>query len=129
MNTVRAHVMRFVRIDELLENVAGSDEIANMVIDEFLVHAEPQVEEIASALGGADLALVASKAHRFKGSLAAVSATNATESAGLLERAALRGDLEAAKSEFSALCVHVEDVVKALLMWRDEARGGSGCHG
>lgn len=129
MSSPDPDVLRVVRVDELLENVAGSEEIAGMVIDEFLQHVEPQMSELRVAVGKSDLSRLASTAHRFKGSLAAISATTATLTAGALERAALRGDREGASRELADLGPRVEELVATLRSWRQRGtaqtpRGG-----
>ena len=120
MSPVSPEVLRFVRIDELIDNVAGSEEIAVMVVDEFLVHVEPQMREISTAVEQADFARVASAAHRFKGSLAAISATSATATAGVLEKAGLRRDHDAVRRDLENLRPQVESVVAALRLWRGQ---------
>jgi HPt (histidine-containing phosphotransfer) domain-containing protein len=117
---VSPEVLRFVRIDELIENVAGSEEIAVMVVDEFLVHVEPQMLEIGAAVERGDFVGGAATAHRFKGSLAAISATTATCTAGALEKACLRHDRDAMQRELADLRPQVESVVAALHQWRSQ---------
>lgn len=108
-----------MRLDELLQNVADSEQIACMVIDEFLVHYEPQLLEISSAIAQGDLALLARAAHRLKGSVCAVSAAaSTTNRAAAMELAALRRDLNAVRSEYAALAPQVVTLADALRAWR-----------
>jgi HPt (histidine-containing phosphotransfer) domain-containing protein len=115
-------LLRLARVDELLNNVAGSEEIASMVIGEFLLHVEPQLADIRAGLEQDDLPRAASAAHRFKGSLAAVSAaSSAVARAGAIESAARRRDVESAQRELAALVLQVAEITRALRSWREQS--------
>jgi HPt (histidine-containing phosphotransfer) domain-containing protein len=121
MSRLSPELLRIVRIDELLQNVADSERIACMVIDEFLVHAEPQLRELRRAIELGDAAVLALAAHRLKGSLFAVSAASATTGrASALELAALHRDLSAARSELAVLAPQVVVLAGALRAWREQ---------
>ena len=128
MSRLSPELLRIVRLDELLQNVADSEQIACMVIDEFLVHYEPQLIEVGHAIERRDLASIAQAAHRLKGSVSAVSAANSTTGrAAAIELAALHGDLSAVQSEFAALAPRVATLAEALRAWRTQQtapRGG-----
>ena len=124
MSRLSPELLRIVRLDELLQNVADSEQIACLVIDEFLVHFEPQLLEISRGIEQGDLALLARAAHRLKGSVAAVSAASLTTSrAAAMEHAALRRDLQAVRSEFAVLAPQVVTLAHALRAWRERSRG------
>lgn len=119
MSRLSPELLRIVRLDELLQNVADSERIACMVIDEFLVHYEPQLIEISGAIERRDLRLVAQVAHRLRGSVSAVSAASSTTGrAAAMELAALHGDLNAVRAEFAALAPQVATLAEALRAWR-----------
>ncbi|HTU57830.1 MAG TPA: Hpt domain-containing protein [Polyangiales bacterium] len=119
MSRLSPELLRIVRLDELLQNVADSEQIACMVIDEFLVHYEPQLTEISRAIELGDLSVLAQAAHRLKGSVSAVSAASATTGrAAAMEMAALHGDLDAVRREFSALAPRIATLAEALRAWR-----------
>ena len=119
MSRLSPDLLRIVRLDELLQNVADSEQIACRVIDEFLVHYEPQLIEISGAIEQGDLRVLAQAAHRLKGSVSAVSAVSATTArAAAMELAALRGDLNAVRSEFAALAPRVATLAETLRAWR-----------
>lgn len=121
MSRLSPELLRIVRIDELLQNVADSEHIACMVIDEFLVHVEPQLSELRCAIEQGDLAVLAQAAHRLRGSVSAVSAASATTGrAAALELAALHRDLNAARSELAALAPQVVVLAGALRAWREQ---------
>jgi HPt (histidine-containing phosphotransfer) domain-containing protein len=122
MSRLSPELLRIVRIDELLQNVADSEQIACLVIDEFLVHVEPQLGEIRSAIEQGKLTLLAQAAHRLKGSVCAVSAVSATTGrAAALELAALHCDLNAARTELAALAPQVVALAEALRSWREQS--------
>jgi HPt (histidine-containing phosphotransfer) domain-containing protein len=121
MSRLSPELLRIVRLDELLQNVADSEHIACMVIDEFLAHYELQLIEISRAIEQGDLSVLARAAHRLKGSVCAVSAAGGTtERAAAMELAALHGDLNAVRSEFAALAPGVATLAEALRAWRAE---------
>jgi HPt (histidine-containing phosphotransfer) domain-containing protein len=115
-------LLRLARVDELLNNVSGSEEVAGMVIGEFLLHVEPQLADISAGFEQADLSRVASAAHRFKGSLAAVSAaSSALARAGAIESAARQRDVDSALRELAALVLQVDEITRALRSWREQS--------
>ena len=129
MSRLSPELLRVVRLDELLQNVADSEQLACMVIDEFLVHYEPLLIEISRSIERRDLASIAQAAHRLKGSVWAVSAASGTAGrASAMELAALHGDLSAVQSEFAALAPRVATLAEALRAWRAQRaapRGGT----
>jgi HPt (histidine-containing phosphotransfer) domain-containing protein len=124
MTRLSPEILRSARLDELLSNLSGSEELACMVIDEFLLHCEPQLQEIRAGLDAGDYARTARAAHRFKGSLAAVSAADATKGCVCaLESAASRRDAASAETEHALLLPRVGELVRVLRVYREQAAG------
>ena len=109
-----------VRIDELIANVSGCEEIAIAVIDEFLLQVGPQLGEVDAAVTGGDCRAIAETAHKFKGSLAAIYARPAAEVASAIEAAAKRQALDSARSEHAGLRARVDELLWHLQRWREQ---------
>ena len=118
MSQPRTDLWRVVRLSELLANVSGSEQIASMVVDEFLSHVDAQLGAVAAALRAEDASQLLQTAHRFKGSLAAIYAGAALEAARTLEAAAKRRDFETARAEHLGLTERTRELVSYLKDWR-----------
>ena len=113
-----------VRIDKLIENLSGCEDIAAAIIDEFFTQAEAQLCEVEAALATRDCGLIAAASHKFKGSLGSIHAGPSAEVAGAIELAAQRKDLAGVQSHGSVLRASVEELFWHLRRWR-EATGAA----
>lgn len=109
-----------VRIDELIANVSGCEEIAVAVIDEFLLTVDAQLGEIDAAIVGGNCRAIVETAHKFRGALAAIYALPAAEIAKAIETSAKRQALEAARSAHAGLRPHVAELLWHLKRWREQ---------
>ena len=117
MSRVEADVHTIVQLESLLLNVGGCEEIALMVVEEFLLQVDAQVADIKTALDAADCAQIRAAAHRHAGSLAAIYAGTAHALAKGIELAAKEQDLARARSLFAQLSVAENELAACLERW------------
>lgn len=120
-NHVRPDIHHLARIEQLIASVGGSSEIAEMVIDEFLLCVDEQLGKLTAAVERDDFTSLTEATHRFKGSLAAIYAMPSAERASALEKAAKRCDRAAALHEHTLLCDAVRELADGLTRWRGAA--------
>ena len=126
MSAFEPELLRLVRVDQLIDNVAGSEEVACMVIAEFLLHVDAQLADISAGFERNDLPDAASAAHRFKGSLAAVyAASSALSRAHAIDVAARHRDVATAQRELTELVVQVREITQALRRWCEQRKGSA----
>ena len=88
---------------EMLERVLDDAELARIVLDAFLEDIPGRIEDLSAALGAADETLVVRLTHTIKGASANISAHELCALAGVMEKAARRGDLTAVAANMAGL--------------------------
>jgi HPt (histidine-containing phosphotransfer) domain-containing protein len=106
-----------VSFDQLIANVSGCCDTADMVVSSFLLHVESQLMGLQDAIQSRDCARIGSAAHLQKGSLGAICALGARALAHEIELAARRGDAGQAQALFDQLRTLMVDVVATLSTW------------
>jgi CheY-like chemotaxis protein len=98
----------------LLSTLDGEQAFAEELLDTFLQHLPAQRAGVAAALEKADAAALARAAHTLKGSLQAIMAGSASESAMEVEVLGRRGEVRAAKDEWPRLEARLDRLVQSI---------------
>ncbi|MET0390262.1 MAG: response regulator [Polyangiales bacterium] len=117
-HTLIRELRSVVHLDELLENVSGCRESAEMVVDEFLRNVESQLHGLRVAIESGDGTRIQGAAHFYKGSLGAIRAVPTHVIANAIELAGQRCDLARANVLFEELRSLSVELVAALCRWR-----------
>lgn len=125
-NHAHPNIDHLARVEQLIASVGGSEEIARLVIDEFILRVDEQLNEVSAALRREDFASLKETAHRFKGSLSAIYAVPTAELASTLEKAAKQCDHALALHQHELLCEAVRELVQGLTRWRGAAASERG---
>ncbi|WP_428264078.1 PAS domain-containing protein [Haliangium sp.] len=105
-------------LDALLDRLGGDHEIAGFILEEFARQAEIQRDAIAAAVAAGDMGTLTQTAHRAKGSLLTLEATETAILAEALERAAAYGEHDSIAglwARFEASWTEVVEEVRAEL--------------
>jgi len=104
-----------------LARLDGDEELLREVVE--LVHEEwlGKSEEIASALGRADVAALATAAHFLKGAVSQLFPDGAAAGLAQIETTARAGDLAAAAAVWQADAPKVESLLAAARLWAGTA--------
>ncbi|MCG5529472.1 Hpt domain-containing protein [Halorhodospira halochloris] len=92
-----------VDMQQLLDNVGGDENLANMLLARMRQDMPQRMAEIRAALANGDCAAAHASTHPLKGGLASIRASEAQSVARLIDDAARDGDLETARSLMSQL--------------------------
>jgi HPt (histidine-containing phosphotransfer) domain-containing protein len=107
-------------IATLWDIAGGSTQIFQEIIDDYMTMAKQVVSEIEGAIATNDARATAHAAHSLKGSSAMMGAHLVQKTTEAIERAAVSGDLGAARALLPVLGKAHEATLAQLLLARDE---------
>jgi HPt (histidine-containing phosphotransfer) domain-containing protein len=101
-------------MDVLHEITAGSQEILQEIVGEYIGMAADVLSTLGGAVGGSDAHQIAQLSHTLKGSSGMIGAVGVMRACEVLEDAALAGDMLAAGAAFAELTERHASTVKKL---------------